>query len=86
LEQVRAGNGELPVGVHAAPLREVLDRFSVGSVQRRAVALRLARIYHVAQGTGHVARFVVFGSFVTSKLDPQDVDVFLLMADTFDAA
>ena len=38
------------------------------------------------QETGHVARFVVFGSFVTSKLDPQDVDVFLLMAGTFDAA
>jgi hypothetical protein len=27
---------------------------------------------------------VVFGSFVTSKADPNDVDVFLLMADTFD--
>jgi len=29
---------------------------------------------------------VVFGSFVTNKLEPQDVDVFLVMADTFDAS
>jgi len=35
-------------------------------------------------GTGQVARFVVFGSFVTAKSDPADVDVFLLMEDTFD--
>lgn len=34
--------------------------------------------------TGQVARFVVFGSFVTAKRDPADVDVFLLMEDTFD--
>ncbi len=79
-------DGELPLGVHAASLREVLEQFGVGSAQRKALALRLARVYRVVQATGHLARFVVFGSFVTNKLDPQDVDVFLLMADTFDAS
>ena len=79
-------DGELPLGVHAASLREVLDQFGVGSARRKALALRLARVYRVAQATGHLARFVVFGSFVTGKLDPQDVDVFLVMADTFDAS
>ena len=34
--------------------------------------------------TGHVARFVVFGSFIAAKRDPADVDVFLLMDDNFD--
>jgi uncharacterized protein DUF6932 len=29
---------------------------------------------------------VVFGSFVTSKSAPNDVDIFLVMADTFDAS
>ena len=29
-------------------------------------------------------RFIVFGSFVTAKLDPNDVDIFLLMDDSFD--
>ena len=31
-----------------------------------------------------MARFVVFGSFVSAKREPGDVDVFLLMEDTFD--
>lgn len=32
-----------------------------------------------------MARFIVFGSFVTAKREPNDVDVFMLMEDTFDA-
>ena len=79
-------NGELPLGVHPASLREVLDRFGIGSDQRKALALRLARVHRVAQASGHLARFVIFGSFVTGKVDPNDVDVFLLMADAFDAS
>jgi hypothetical protein len=43
-------------------------------------------VHRVAHAGGHVARFVIFRSFVTNKVDPNDVDVFLLMADTFDAA
>ena len=78
--------GDLPLGVHRAHLSEVLDRFGVGSGQRRAVALRLARIYRIATGSGHLARFLVFGSFVTAKTEPADVDVFLLMEDSFDAS
>jgi len=34
--------------------------------------------------TGQVARFIIFRSFVTKKPRPQDIDVFLLMEDTFD--
>ncbi len=78
--------GELPLGVHRASLREILDQFSVGSAQRKVLALRLDRVYRLAEATNHLARFVVFGSFVTSKLEPQDVDVFLVMDDTFDAS
>ncbi len=50
-----------------------------------AVAGRFERVYRLAQATGHLARFVVFGSFVTDKLEPHDVDVFLVMNDAFDA-
>ena len=35
-------------------------------------------------GTGKVARFIVYGSFVTNKVAPNDVDVFLLMRNDFD--
>ena len=79
-------NGELPLGVHLGCLREVLDRFGVGSDQRKALALRPGRVHRVAQATGHLARFVIFGSFVTSKSEPNDVDILLVMADSFDAS
>lgn len=49
------------------------------------VGERLERIYNISRDTGHLARFVVFGSFVTDKPDPNDVDVFLVMDDAFRA-
>jgi hypothetical protein len=78
--------GDLPPGVHRASLTEVLQRFGQGSTQRRAVANRLNRIYQLAASTGLLARFAVFGSFVTAKAEPNDVDVVLLMEDSFDLA
>ena len=79
-------DGDLPPGVHQATLADVLERFGRGSVQRCAVADRLNRIYQLAASTGQLARFVVFGSFVTAKTEPNDVDVVLLMEDAFDLA
>lgn len=47
---------------------------------------RLERIYRLASETGQLARFIVFGSFITTKLEPNDLDVFLFMEDTFDVS
>ena len=77
-------NGDLPPGIYRTSLREIRRRFSIGSWQRFAVAQRLQKIYRVSVGTDKLARFVVFGSFVSAKREPADVDVFLLMEDTFD--
>ncbi|HZZ82587.1 MAG TPA: hypothetical protein VFE62_29075 [Gemmataceae bacterium] len=44
------------------------------------------RIYQLAISTGCLARFVIFGSFVTAKAEPRDVDIVLVMEDTFDLA
>ena len=76
--------GELPLGVHPATLQETLERFGVGHPQRISVGERLERIYRVAAATGHLARFVIYGSFVTDKPQPNDVDVILVMDDSFD--
>jgi predicted nucleotidyltransferase len=65
-------------------LEEVLKEFGKATVQRRLVSMRLRRIYALATATRQVKRFIVFGSFVTGKPEPNDVDVFLLMDDTFD--
>jgi len=78
-------NGDLPVGVYRVSLQEILERFGAGSPHRRIIGFRLERIYRVASTTGHLARFVVFGSFITSKPEPNDVDAFMLMADEFNA-
>ena len=75
--------GDLPEGIHAATLEVVLAHFA--STPRRAViARRLERIHTLACSTGHLARFIVFGSFITAKAEPNDVDIFLLMEDSFD--
>lgn len=77
---------DLPVGVYQATLAEVITQFGSGTPQRRLVAQRLARIYNLAASTGSLIRFIVYGSFVTSKPTPNDVDIFLLMDDGFDPA
>jgi hypothetical protein len=76
--------GDLPQGVHRASLADVLNQFGEATVQRRLVGMRLRRVYELALTTGHVKRFIVFGSFVTGKPEPNDVDVLLVMNDAFD--
>jgi hypothetical protein len=76
-------HGDLPLGVHAAPLDEVVRHFGI-TARRVVIARRLERIYQLARSTGHLAHFIVFGSFVTAKTEPNDVDIFLLMKDSFD--
>lgn len=77
-------NGDLPVGIHTATLAEVIEHFGQSNFQRRIMTQRLARIYDLAQSTDQVARFIVYGSFITAKPFPNDVDIFMLMEDTFD--
>jgi hypothetical protein len=72
--------------VHRATLAEVLERFGHGSLQRRAVAGRLSRIYQLVASTGQLVRFLIFGSFVTAKPEPNDIDIVVLMENTFDLA
>jgi hypothetical protein len=76
-------SGDLPPGVHRATLNEVLQRFGSASGQRGMCTLRLSHVYELAQRTGHLWRFVIFGSYVTAEPSPNDVDVILVMDDAF---
>ena len=78
--------GDLPPGVYRATMAEVLERFGQGSIRRRAASDRLNRLFQLVASTGYLAQFVVFGSFITAKADPRDVDVIVLMEDAFDLA
>jgi hypothetical protein len=76
--------GELPAGVHQATIDEVIAQFGSGTAQRQAVTARLRRIYRLACATGKLERLVLFGSYITGKSDPNDIDIILVMRDDFD--
>ena len=77
-------HGDLPVGIYQATLAEVLQHFGEGTPQRCIVARRLQRIYCEVVKTGQLYRFIIFGSFITEKSAPGDLDIFLLMDNSFD--
>ena len=76
-------HGDLPPGVHTATLEEILSHFGV-TPRRVVIARRLERIFQLAHSTGQLSHFIIFGSFITAKPEPNDVDIFLLMKDSFD--
>jgi hypothetical protein len=78
--------GDLPEGLHKATLAEVVARFGSGAEARRQATAVLQRIHQLVAATGKLERFVVFGSYVTAKPDPRDVDVVLVMKDDFSLA
>jgi predicted nucleotidyltransferase len=75
--------GDLPEGVYSVSFAEVIDRFGSGSIQRQAVTANLKRIRELVASTGRLDRIIVFGSYVTDKPSPNDVDVILVMQDDF---
>ena len=75
--------GDLPPGVHRAALDEVVRRFGSAQGQRGVCTRRLRHVYALAKRTEWLQRFIIFGSYITAKPDPNDVDVVLVMAETF---
>ncbi|MBM3242728.1 hypothetical protein FJZ31_41235 [Candidatus Poribacteria bacterium] len=77
-------SGELPEGVHSATIDEVIRQFGSGTSQREVVTARLRRIYQLAKDTGKLQRLIIFGSYITAKPEPNDVDIVLIFDDDFD--
>lgn len=75
--------GDRPVGVYQATLAEGMAHFGAGTAQRVAVTTRLERLYALAWRTYAVQRFIIFRSYVTIEPNSCDVDIFLVMRDTF---
>jgi hypothetical protein len=69
----------LPDGDHSATWQEVQDRFGqTGS--RRTLCNQLSQFILTARGCGFVALYV-FGSFISGKTDPGDVDLIWVYRD-----
>jgi hypothetical protein len=75
-------DGLLPAGVHIATLQEVVGRFGAISLQGRAIAASLTWAFGAARRAG-VAQFVIDGSFVDAKPEPNDVDCVLLLGEGY---
>ena len=75
--------GDLPEGVYKTALDEVIARFGHGTPQRQLVTARLRRIYELVRATGKLQRFIIFGSYITAKLEPNDVDILIVVGDDF---
>jgi hypothetical protein len=75
--------GDLPPAIHAATLDEAVARFGRDTPQRIEVTTRLLRIVDLARRTMMVDRIVIFGSYITAKPNPNDVDLILVMRDDF---
>jgi Family of unknown function (DUF6932) len=78
--------GELAVGVHLADWREFRSFFGASSSRRVWLLGRLEALIQVASSTQKLRRVFVWGSFVTSKPAPRDLDVLFIMAEDFEVA
>jgi hypothetical protein len=77
------GDGNLPEGIHYATEEELLARFATASARRQWLGEQLRSLLALAKATGQLSRVFLWGSFITSKEVPNDVDVLLVMAADF---
>jgi len=67
-------DGYLPPGIHAASLEEVIACFGTASEARIKQAELLRQVVEAAKSYVTIKRVLVWGSFVTTKLEPADLD------------
>lgn len=76
-------DGNLPQGIYSAAEDEFLDHFTTNSSRRKWLGQRLKEIFILAKLTKKLKRIFVWGSFVSNKESPNDIDLLLLMAEDF---
>lgn len=74
--------GYLPPGIHPATVEEISARFGKDSELRQVQMESLIWMIELARRAG-ADRIVVNGSFVTDKLEPNDIDCVLLIGARF---
>ena len=68
------GGGFLPRGINSATLSEVVERFGKGSTARAKQAELLGQVVAAVKSCSTIKRVLVWGSFVTDKPEPNDLD------------
>lgn len=79
-------DGDLPPGIYQATLDELERRLSRFVVSDRRINLfaRFKQLVAMARRSGIVERLVVGGSFVTSKPEPNDIDIVIVLPNDLD--
>lgn len=79
-------DGLLPPGIHDCSLRELGERFGTfHSTDRRPRLYEKLQEYLIqVRSTGLVVAIIVNGSFVTSKPDPGDIDLIIVLPSHHD--
>jgi hypothetical protein len=75
-------HGNLPSGIHRATFEEIVARFGWQSDLRRVETESLGWLIELVRRTG-AERLIINGSFVTDKLEPNDVDCLVLTRPGF---
>ncbi len=65
-------------------LHEVGEVFGTGSARRKLLIGNFENIVELAKSTGKLERVIGWGSFVSNKEFPQDIDLLLIKGDGFD--
>ena len=74
------GRGLLPPGIFAASLNECVAHFGGGSERRERCATLLRDVVQAARQYPTVKRVLVWGSFVSSRAEPNDLDYSLVVS------
>ena len=78
-------DGNLPEGLYPIGWEEIEERFA-DTPRRKMLLERLKTLHALATSTAFLERFVIFGSFVTTKPEPGDIDVILVMRAGFQSS
>ena len=76
-------DGNLAEGIHLTDEVEFLRHFAMDSPRRKWLGERLQEILSFAKSTGKLERMFVWGSFVSAKESPNDVDLLLIRSADF---
>jgi len=72
--------GYLPAGIHLTTLNEIRARFGTGSTARQQQMNLLQMVSEAARNYSTIKRILLWGSFVTTKPAPNDLDYSLVVA------
>lgn len=76
--------GDLPEGLNHVSIAEFFVHFGSVTSQRVRLAARLQTVLDPVRPYAIVARVIVWGSFVSAKPDPADIDLLWVTLPTFE--